>query len=215
MGIGGKEQDNVHEEVRGASPILLKAPSMSSHEREKCRQLLTVTDPADTSIGVIPYAPHSSASTWVQRWRDAVGDLPAHLWIIDVGATTRESEAHPLSEQLGDTAIQLEIETIESPTDLTNLGVTVNELLLHEPSDTKGVAICFDSITPLLQNVDPQTAFNFLHALINRVGTVNAGIHFHLDPAAHSEQEVASLLPLFNRVIELSGDGDGWSVTTR
>jgi hypothetical protein len=91
------------------------------------------------------------------------------------------------------------------------LGITVSEYLSkHGGTNTM---VSFDSLTSLLQYVELQRAFRFLHVLANRVKTAGAVAHFHMDPGAHDEQAMATLSSLFDAVAEFD-DGE-WSIRRR
>jgi hypothetical protein len=91
------------------------------------------------------------------------------------------------------------------------LGITVSEYLSDHGGP--GTVVTFDSLTALLQYVELQRAFRFLHVLANRVKTTESVAHFHMDPAAHDAREVATLSSLFDAVAEFD-DGE-WSLRTR
>ena len=96
------------------------------------------------------------------------------------------------------------VETVNAPTDLTGVGIAVTELL----SRTEGTsAVCFDSVTALLQYVDLDTAFEFLHVFAGRLHQHHAVGHFHMDPGAHDPQVVAQVSSLVDGKLELADDG--------
>jgi hypothetical protein len=69
------------------------------------------------------------------------------------------------------------------------------------------IAVCFNSVTSLLQYADLQRAFRFLHVVTGRVKTVGGVGHYHLDPDAHDSQTLATLKGLFDAVVEVEEDG--------
>jgi len=96
------------------------------------------------------------------------------------------------------------LETVNSPTDLTGVGIAVTELL----SGTNGsTAVCFDSVTALLQYVDLDTAFEFLHVFVGRLHRHGAIGHFHMDPGAHDDKLVAQVASLVDGRLTLDDDG--------
>lgn len=91
--------------------------------------------------------------------------------------------------------------------DLGALGLAVSEEIADFEAASGGLSpaelrLCFDSLTPLVSEHDPETAFRFLHLLTNRVRTVDGMAHYHLT-AERSNRTVALLEPLFDAVIEL------------
>ncbi|GAB3680106.1 hypothetical protein GCM10028857_02380 [Salinarchaeum chitinilyticum] len=96
------------------------------------------------------------------------------------------------------------VETVSSPTDLTGVGIAVTELLGETDGTT---AVCFDSVTALLQYVDLDTAFEFLHVFVGRLNRHDAVGHFHMDPGAHDDQLVAQVASLVDGQLALDDDG--------
>ncbi|EFW92442.1 hypothetical protein ZOD2009_09043 [Haladaptatus paucihalophilus DX253] len=66
--------------------------------------------------------------------------------------------------------------------------------------------VCFDSLTPLIEEHDPESVFRFLHVLIGRIKTVNGMGHFHL-PAEMDSTIVRTLLPVFDAAVEVRVNG--------
>jgi hypothetical protein len=62
--------------------------------------------------------------------------------------------------------------------------------------------LCFDSLTPLLSEYEPETTFRFFHLLTRRVRSVDGMGHYHLT-TDRDARIVALLEPLFDAVIEL------------
>jgi hypothetical protein len=59
----------------------------------------------------------------------------------------------------------------------------------------------------MLQYVELETAYEFLHAITGQLYAADARAHFHVDPSAHDSQTVDSITSLFDAVVELD-DGD-------
>lgn len=97
------------------------------------------------------------------------------------------------------------VETVGAPTDLTGVGIAVTELLSGVEGTT---AVCFDSVTSLLQYVDVETAFEFLHVFAGRLYRHDAVGHLHMDPGAHDEQVVARVASLVDGRVRVDDEGD-------
>jgi len=102
-----------------------------------------------------------------------------------------------------DTPSAVSVETVSAPADLTGLGITLSQAL----SATDDVTLCFDSLSALLQYVDRETAYEFLHAVTGQLYAAGATAHFHLDPTAHDRQTVDTLASLFDTMVDLRGEG--------
>lgn len=105
------------------------------------------------------------------------------------------------------------VETVDAPGNPTGLGVATIDALetlsCADPQDSDGsTTACFDSITALLQYVDGETAFRFLHALGAAFDDADVAAHYHLNPGAHDEETLRTLEPLFDVVWEYEDGGD-------
>jgi hypothetical protein len=96
---------------------------------------------------------------------------------------------------------------VGDPSDLTRLGITVSRLLAESDGEEPPVA-CVHSLTELLQYVDRRRLFRFLHLLKNRIDSVEANAHYHMDPSAHDPQVVSVFESLFDVVVRVEENGD-------
>jgi hypothetical protein len=188
-------------ELEGVSNVLVLAPSMGSGKRDACLELLTQTPPASTNVLSVTFT--QSAAEWIEDWNDRAGEPPARGGIVAIGQQEAEGDA------------DWRVATVENPSDLTGIGIELSELLSKiagAAGDDEPLTACFDSITSLLQYADLQRTFRFLHVVTGRIKTVGGVGHFHIDPAAHTDQELATLKGLFDAVVEVDEDGE-FSVT--
>ncbi|MFT4946268.1 MAG: hypothetical protein ACI8TL_000501 [Natronomonas sp.] len=184
-------------DLSDVSNVLLLAPSLGGQGNDICLDLLTQTAPSETNILAISYT--DTPQEWVESWLGHVGVSPIRGGVVSVGQA--ESEIDDPSWA---------VKTVENPSDLTGIGIELSELLsgmATAAGDDEHIAVCFDSITSLLQYADLQRAFRFLHVVTGRVKTVGGIGHFHLDPDAHDPQTLATLKGLFDAVIEVDDDG--------
>jgi hypothetical protein len=65
----------------------------------------------------------------------------------------------------------------------------------------------------MLQYVDFQTAYEFLHAITGQVHAAGARAHFHVDPSAHADTEIAGITGLFDAKVSL--DSEAPEIRTR
>jgi hypothetical protein len=92
------------------------------------------------------------------------------------------------------------IATVESPGDLTGLGVRIRQVLSSWADDPGPAELCFHNLETLLEHVDARAAFRFCHAVTRHVRSTDARSHFHLDADAVDERTLNTLRPLFDRV---------------
>ena len=155
--------------------------------------------PAGALDGVhLAFVAHAHAADDVieSRLRYA-GALPERLDVIDVGGMLRSATSASATMTLRP---GVTVHT-RSPEDLTGLGITLTELLTAD-GDARTV-VCFDSLTMLLQYVDVETAYQFLHIVTGRIHSVGATGLFHMDPTAHDDRTVAAMKSLFDAVVDL------------
>ena len=181
---------DVHTELGDARNVLLSAPSMSGDERGVCTDLLFGADPAETSVLWVTFRRDPDAC--LDQWTNATDDRPRNAAVIAVGDVgTVDAE-------------WAEIESVSSASDLTGLGIEIGEFLSAWEGN---VVVCFDSLTAMLQYVEVETTYEFLHAVTGQLYAADARAHFHVGPNAHDRQTVDSITSLFDAVVEL-GDGE-------
>ena len=194
----------------GASNVLLLAPSMAAESDEACRRLLCE---GGAHVDALSVALTGTPDDRLAVCRAGGGDGPAKMGFVSVGETTRSAAAAaggPVELPGGEVVV----ETVSSPADLTGLGIKISGFLSRWEGDGNRIHVCVHSLTTLLQYVDVQDVFRFLHVVTGRLDAVSAVAHYHMDPTAHTDQEVNTLKSLFDAVIELDDDGE-WSVVTR
>jgi len=179
------------ESVGDASSILLQEPSMGG-DRGYCTELLTEgIDPA--GVLFVTYTRDAGACL------DQVGGpTDLRIGVITVGDGSSPDVANA------------ETRSVSSASDLTGLGIEIDDIL---GSWASPVAVCFDSLTAMLQYVEFETAYEFLHATTGRFYAADARAHYHIDPAAHDPTHVAGITSLMDAVITVE-DGEA-AVRTR
>lgn len=191
-------------ELEGYGSVLVLTPSFGSTGAEVCTDLLAGDDPGERTVLAVTY--RQSAHEWVERWYDNTVQPPKRGIVVGVGdgtaADLEDLEVHGAS--------RWSAESVDSPADLTGLGIRLSD---HLDSTAGPVRLCFDSLTALLQYTDLKPAFQFCHALTGRVKGADAAGHYHLDPAAHDDRTLATIMGLFDASVEY-GD-DEWTIRTR
>jgi hypothetical protein len=182
---------DMYEAVSDARNVLLSSPSMSGGERVVCSDLLVPNDPASTSVLWVTF--RRDARACVDQWETETGDRPQNAAVIAVGDTGDAVDADWAT-----------VEGIASASDLTGLGIEISGFLSEWDGD---LVVCFDSLTAMLQYVELETAYEFLHTITGQLYAADARAHFHIDPSAHDPHTVAAITSLFDGVITL-GDGE-------
>ncbi len=180
---------DVIEQIDGAATVLLERPSMGG-DRDVCTGLLT-RDVSEPSVLFVSFMRQANAC--IDQW-ETTGEAATNLGVIAVGdagggGTSRNDAV---------------VESVSSASDLTGLGIKIGQFLSEWDSP---IVICFDSITSMLQYVDFETAYEFLHAISGQVKAADARAHFHIDPGAHDRQTLDGITTLFDASISV-GDGE-------
>lgn len=202
---------SLHAEIRDYCNVFLLAPSLGSRAEEGCMTLSTIVSPSDASVLVI--TANQTPDDRLDAWRMHADELPAELAFIDVGGTTRAAAAGT-TVSTGGTGPEFSVETISNPGNLTRLGVTVSNVLSEWAGGERRPVVCFRPLTTILQYAEVQQVFRFLHELTRLAKGADALAHYHMDPAAHGEEERNRLKTLFDAVVEPDGEG-GWNLVTR
>jgi hypothetical protein len=165
--------------------ILLEEPPLGEG-RDVCTSLL-VDDVGATNVLFVSFT--RAASDCVAQLDDESIDS---IGVITVGDSSSSVDDERVAT-----------DTVSTPSDLTGLGISIGKMLSRWDAP---VFVCFESLTSMLQYVDIQTAYEFLHAITGQIHAAGARAHFHIDPSAHDSKDVAGILSLFDAKVTLSGD---------
>jgi hypothetical protein len=195
-------------DLGGRSNVLVLAPALDGGVRESYFETLLPGQPSELSVLGVDY--RRTPEEWASDWQRHVAERPRRCSVVSIDEMAGSNRP---GEQLVDGPDSKVIPDVENPADLTGLGITVSEYLSAH-SDERPFVV-FDSLTVLLQYVDVEEAFRFLHVLTTRVRTAGAVAHYHVDPAAHDEQTLVTLKSLFGAVAAYDSDAAAWSVERR
>ena len=196
--------ETLPDRLAGANSTLLLNSSFAGEEN--CTELLHPEAAADTNVLWVSFT--KSPDQQLRRWREHADGQPAEMGIVSVEDSTRSVAA----DTGGDGGLSLPgpdapIETVSSPNDLTGLGIRITEFLSDWADNDNRTVVCFDSLTALLQYVELDTAYEFLHIITGRMASTDAFAHFHMDPDAHDEQTVEIVTGLMDAVVEVDEEG--------
>jgi hypothetical protein len=201
----------VLELVDRGDDVLVTCPSFAEEESEACIDLLTLDDPAGTNVLSVAFT--QSPNDRFEMWSRNVDEPPARAGVVSVEADTRSTAgtAPTLDDDPVATRGRVTIDTVPSPENLTRLGVRIVERLDEWESEhsNRRTVVCFHSLTTLLQYVSIDRAYRFLQVLAEQSTVADATTHYHLDPGAHEEETVATLVELFDVVCAYD---DGWTI---
>lgn len=179
--------------VRRDGNTLLLSSSEAERPVRSCFDQLLRDSPGEDAVIVIAY--DGTGETVVEDWLEHAGGLPARLDVIDAEETVRSAESRSSPVPVHPDATVYTV----SPANLTALGTRVSDLL----QDDGRPVLCFDSVSMLLQYVEVETAYQFLHVLTGRVHAADGVGYYHFDPSTHEFRTVEAVKSLFDRVVEL------------
>lgn len=176
-----------------AGNVLVMAESMSDAKTDTCYELLGSADPDEVALLRVVY--HRTPDRLVDEWEHHVGTQPATTVIV--GVDDRVQSGTLANGDVGTDGSDLEV-LAANPNDLTGLGMELNNALTALSGTDNDIHVCFDSVTALLQFVDTESAYKFLHMFTGQLHKVDARAHFHMDPDAHERQTVSRLKTTFD-----------------
>jgi hypothetical protein len=197
--------------LESVSNVMLLAPSFETDGAQACGEFLSVDRPSQENVLAVILS--DSPDDWLDKWERTVGpERPAKTSFVTANEQTRSVAAtgNASSALPGN----MTIHTTSSPSDLTGLGMRISEQLSDWQADNNQIVVDFDSLTTLLEYGDKQNVFKFMHVLKGRVDAADAIAHYHMDPTAHSTEEVNTFKSLMDAVVETNGDGT-YSVSSR
>ncbi|PSQ28515.1 hypothetical protein BRD06_04045 [Halobacteriales archaeon QS_9_67_15] len=202
----------VADSTASGDDVLVCCPSVADEESSACADLSTLGPPERTNVVAV-----TTTDSPLERraiWDRHVERAPARMAVVSVETDTRspQSGVEPVRNERVTQARFGRVETVSSPTDLTELGLRITEVLSEwrDDANDRRTVLCFHSLTALLQSVPVERLFKFVHVLANLPLTEDVTAHYHLDPTVHDEVTVRTLAELFDVVYER---GETWEVS--
>jgi KaiC/GvpD/RAD55 family RecA-like ATPase len=106
------------------------------------------------------------------------------------------------------------VERVSSPADLTSMGVAFTTAV-DDLGNPARLRLGFTSVSTLLQYVDAERAFSFLHVLSRRASAAGYLGVFSIDPTAHEERFVNVVTSIFDAAVEIREVDGGREVRVR
>lgn len=178
-----------------ATSILVLGSQMDPTTTDACFGLLEWTPPSETQVIQVTY--NQSPNWMTKKWKQRVGELPAHLFVISIDGGSQGASEDP---------DRVTYRTARAE-DLTGLGIEIQRILERTTHDQKHTVVCFDSLTALLMYVDERVAFRFVRSILSYVYLADASIHFHLDPVAHAPAKLGVFQSVVDAVVETDESG--------
>jgi KaiC/GvpD/RAD55 family RecA-like ATPase len=172
--------------------VLVSGPPMSGKRQLVFDLLAPEGVPADPIVVMTTDDPTSRIQTGFED--RGVRFDPATFRVVD--ATGAPVDADPA------------VHRVSSPADLTGMGVAFTQAV-DEMGTPDRLRLGFVSISTLLQYVDAERAFSFLHVLSRRTSAAGYLGVYSIDPTTHEERFVNVVTSIFDAAIEIrERDGD-------
>ncbi|WP_433630495.1 helix-turn-helix transcriptional regulator [Halomicrococcus sp. NG-SE-24] len=191
------------EEIQGASNVLVLAPLTPTGNRA-CMELLASASPEETNLTAVTYT--QPPNQWIDDWWENIGNLPNETKFIHASGMAE-------SKSYDETTPENVATTVVDPTDPMEIIVPLSEYLEKWPDNDKQTFIAVQTLTVLLEYIDFDTAFRYLHILTHRVQAVGAIGYYQIDPDVHDPETINTLKTLFDAVVEVTDDGTEWTTT--
>lgn len=187
--------DGIPLDARPVSTLHLSERTTAIGAQECAR---VASDPGGADVLVVAFA--GSPARWLDGWQVAVGDPPRATFVVNDAAAWTAGDPRERIESVAaaDTAVRTEF--VDSPGNLTDLGVTLTEALEAHASRAPRTILCLQSLSVLLQYAPLDEVYQFLHTLVGHLERFEVTGHFHLHEHAHDEEAIANLRPVFDRI---------------
>jgi hypothetical protein len=196
-GVGSRRRgDGIPPDALPVSTLHL-ADGATTTAADQCARV--APEPSGAELLVVDFS--GSSARWLEGWRTAVGDPPRATFVVADAASWLAGEPRDRIETVAASETAVRVEFVDSPGNLTDLGVTLTALLESGAERDARTIICLRSLTVLLQYSPRDEVFQFLHTLVDHLDRFDdATGHVHLHENAHDDETVATFRPLFDRV---------------
>ena len=187
-------------ELEDATNVLLVAPEVSQPVELLFSELLLSMEPIpEHVVGVM-----MSRSPWdfLEPWRETFPRGSSSFSFVSANGVSRSVSARASD---ADAPGGPDVTHVDDVVPLSAFGRTISDRL--DETDPETTAVCFHSLTDLLEYVDLETAFRFLHVVLSRVRTSGARGVYHIDATVHDRETIVQLSTLFDLVVEFDRTG--------
>ena len=139
-------------------------------------ELFSTVPPEDIDVLEVSYA--RSPDAILDDWRTRLGASPRRLVVLSL-------DRRPVRDRVVDRERCKVVVESANPHDITELGMRWQRALDAVDGPQTRPVVDFDSITSMLQFVEPRRAYQFVHMVTGHVREIGARAQFYLDPGAH------------------------------
>ncbi|WP_435159718.1 helix-turn-helix transcriptional regulator [Haladaptatus sp. DFWS20] len=190
-------------DLQDASNVLVLAPLTPDGNRAHM-ELVASTPPKSANLAAVTYT--QPPNQWLADWQRSVGSLPSETRFIHASGMVQSTT---YDEQTPDDVTT----AVVDPTDPMEIIVPLSNHLKAWTDDETQPIVSVQTLTVLLEYVDFDTAFRYLHILTHRIQAAGAVGYFQMDPDIHDPETINTLKTLFDIVVEISESGAEWTTT--
>lgn len=183
--------DGTVSELAPGSSLLIAGPAMSG---KQCLALDLLAAGHDGDDGLLIVSTSETAGTCIDELEQRVGTVDRNrVGVVDCSGSSQQEAIREVATQ-----------RVSSPGDLTGISIATAKLMQQLTSqDISGVRHGLVSVSTLLQYLELETVFKFLHIYTRRIDDTGGLGVFTVDNAAHDQQTISTITNEFNGVIEL------------
>lgn len=180
--------------------VMLVDETLDDEDGEHCDELMDVAESNARAELFVTFP--TNATDRIGFGTVGMGRQPAKRGIVVVGDTMGAHDDPDFTDPLAEASVA-------SPSDLRSLGQIVSRFCQAWHDQGHEVGVCFDGLGDLLDANDPEPVFQFLHVLTNRLESVSATTHVHVDPDRVPERTRLTLEQLFDEITHEEVELDG------
>jgi len=179
---------------------MLVDETLDDEDGEHCDALMNVADSNDRAELFVTFP--AEATDRIGFGAVGMGRQPAKRGIVVVGDTMSAHDDPDYTDPLAEA-------TVSSASDLRCLGQTISRFCQAWHDRGHEIGVCFDGLGDLLDANDAEPVFQFLHVLTNRLESVGATTHVHVDPDRVPERTRLTFEQLFDETVHEEVKLDG------
>lgn len=183
--------DGTISEISSGSSLLIAGPALNG-KRDLALDLLAAGHEKEDGLLII--TTNKSGVNSIEELKQRVATLDMNrVGIVDCSGSDQQQTIRDIATQ-----------QVSSPGDLTGISIATAKLFQQfATQDIASVRHGLVSVTTLLQYLELDTIFKFLHIYTQRITATNGLGIFTIDNAAHDTQTINTITGQFDGVIEL------------
>jgi hypothetical protein len=179
---------------------MLVDETLDDEDGEHCDELMNVAAASDRAELFVTFP--TDAIDRIGFGAVGMGRQPAKRGIVVVGETMGARNEPDYDDPLAEAFVS-------SASDLRGLGDTISRFCQAWHDQGHEIGVCFDGLGELLDANDTEAVFQFFHVLTNRLESVGATTHVHVDPDRVPERTRLTFEQLFDETVHEEIELDG------